>query len=71
MRTIKVLSACEIESVSKEKIEKFFRSKCSDEIRFVYEIDKSLIGGILAIDGEHYYDASVKGQLALIKRNFD
>lgn len=66
---IKVVSSAKLSSASVQKIEKAFQKKHDGKARFVYDVDPSLIGGILVIDGEKYYDASVRGQLAELKRN--
>ncbi len=68
MTTIRVLSAKTLDNASKKKIETAFSKKHNGEAEFSYEIDVSLIGGVLIIDGEDYYDATVKGQLNNFKR---
>lgn len=69
MNVIKVFSSGALESDMKRKVEKSFRGKHDEPVEFVYDVDPTLIGGILVIDGDKYYDASVRGQLAVIKRN--
>lgn len=69
MSLIQVMSAQALSEDSKRKIETVFRKKHDEAVEFAYAVDGSLIGGILVIDGECYYDATVKGQLAVIKRN--
>lgn len=69
MSEIYVTSANELSSDLKRKIEKTFSEKHSDSVVFLYEIDPSLIGGILVKDGDRYYDASVRGRLAVVRRN--
>ena len=69
MSAIKVISSDTLDDKMKSKVENAFRSKHTESVEFVYDIDPSLIGGILVIDGDRYYDASVRGQLAVIKRN--
>lgn len=69
MTSVRIYSASKLSATSAGKIEAFFKKKHSDKVEFSYETDPTLIGGFLAIDGEEYYDASVKGQLSLVKRN--
>ena len=69
MNAIKVISSDVRDADMKRKVEKSFRNKHEETVQFVYDVDPSLIGGILVIDGDKYYDASVRGQLAVIKRN--
>ena len=69
MNVIKVFSSGALESDMKRKVEKSFRGNHDEPVEFVYDVDPTLIGGILVIDGDKYYDASVRGQLAVIKRN--
>ena len=68
MNNIRVISAKALSESAKSKIETSFRRKHSDEIEFVYETDSELIGGVLIVDGDKYYDATVRGQLAHTKR---
>lgn len=65
---IRVVSSSLISAEMKKKIETTFSKKHNEKVSFVYEIDKSLLGGLLVIDGEHYYDATIKGQLSAMKR---
>ena len=69
MNAIKVISSDVLDADMKRKVEKSFRNKHEETVQFVYDVGPSLIGGILVIDGDKYYDASVRGQLAVIKRN--
>ena len=68
MITIRVISAKTLDDASKKKIETAFSKKHNGRAEFVYETDGSLIGGVLVIDGNDYYDATVKGQLNNLKR---
>ena len=64
-----VFSASELLDTEKERIEKAFAAKHSGGVEFEYSIDSSLIGGVLVIDGNDYYDATFAGKLAKMKRN--
>ncbi|MCI9519115.1 MAG: F0F1 ATP synthase subunit delta [Clostridia bacterium] len=69
MSDIYVTSAAELKIESRKKIEQFFIKKHTDAVNFVYAVDKSLIGGVLIKDGERFYDATIRGRLAIVKRN--
>lgn len=49
-----------------EKFEKFLNKK----VRFNFKMDKNIIGGFLAKFGDTIYDASIKRQLELLKKQF-
>ena len=66
--TIRVISAKALDQASKKKIEAAFSKKHKEGAEFSYEIDATLLGGVLVIDGGEYYDATVKGQLNNLKR---
>ena len=66
--TIRIISAKALDDASKKKIETAFSKKHKEKTEFSYSIDATLIGGVLVIDGDDYYDATVKGQLNSIKR---
>ncbi|MDE6294018.1 MAG: F0F1 ATP synthase subunit delta, partial [Clostridiales bacterium] len=61
---IQVSSAAELSAEQKRKIQDVFSSKHRGEkIEFVYSIDKELIGGILVVDGDKYYDGTLRSQI--------
>ena len=71
VREIDVTSATELSSAQVKKIEKVFLSKHKGEnVEFVYKIDKELIGGILVVDGDKYYDGTVRSQIDKINTDF-
>lgn len=71
VREIDVTSATELSSAQIKKIEKVFLSKHKGEnVEFVYKIDKELIGGILVVDGDKYYDGTVRSQIDKINTDF-
>ncbi len=71
VRAIEVTSATELSSAQIKKIEKVFLSKHKGEnVEFVYKIDKELIGGILVVDGDKYYDGTVRSQIDKINTDF-
>lgn len=61
---IKVISAHELASTEKAKVEKSFSKKHPGErVTFSYSVDSSVLGGLLVIDGDDYYDATLKRQM--------
>lgn len=69
--TISVTSAAELSTKQIERIEKLFTSKHDGEqVEFVYKIDKELIGGILIVDGDKYYDGTVRAQIDKLNSEF-
>lgn len=71
MAVIHVSSATELTQSQREKTEKVFRAKHKgEEVSFVYSIDKELIGGILVVDGDNYYDGTIRSQLDRIGGEF-
>ncbi|MDE7405490.1 MAG: F0F1 ATP synthase subunit alpha [Clostridiales bacterium] len=61
---IQVSSATELKDEQKRKIEQVFCAKHTNEsVEFVYTIDKELIGGILVVDGDKYYDGTLRSQI--------
>ncbi|MCH5165152.1 MAG: F0F1 ATP synthase subunit alpha [Clostridiales bacterium] len=72
-RIIEVTSAAELSHAQIEKIEKVFLSKHKskgEKIEFVYKIDKELIGGILVVDGDKYYDGTFRSQIDKLNKVF-
>lgn len=62
--TIKVISALPLSDKDRMKIEKVFNKKYPDASHeYAYSIDEKIIGGILVIAGDKYYDGSINGQL--------
>ena len=72
VREIDVTSATELSSAQIKKIEKDFScpSTRAKNVEFVYKIDKELIGGILVVDGDKYYDGTVRSQIDKINTDF-
>ena len=68
MRNISVYSVKKLDKATCERIEKSFSSKHREESVFEYFVDPSLIGGILVIDGNDYYDSTIAGRLAKVRR---
>lgn len=64
---IRVISPEELDEDTKARIERTFSAKHKNRTVFSYEKDGTLIGGILIIDGDNYYNSSVRGKLDKIK----
>lgn len=70
-RVIHITSALELTAAQKKRIESVFNAKHRGEHPdFDYSIDKELIGGILVVDGDKYYDGTVRSQLDKIGTDF-
>ncbi len=67
--TVSVFTAFPLSDEDKERIRKVFARKHGEDVSFEFNIDKTVLGGILIIDGNDYYDSTVSGRLAKIKRN--
>ncbi len=68
---ITVTSAAPLCDVDKKRVESVFSAKHKGEkTEFVYNIDKALIGGILVVDGDKYYDGTVRSQIDKIDPDF-
>lgn len=67
---IDVTSAKPLSASAVKKIEKVFSAKHKEQVEFVYHIDESIIGGILVIDGEKYYDGTVRSQIDRIDPDY-
>ncbi|MCI8458432.1 MAG: F0F1 ATP synthase subunit delta [Clostridia bacterium] len=65
---VSVFSAVALCDADKARIEKNFGKKHSGNVTFSYTVDASLLGGLLIIDGNDYYDCTVAGRLAKVKR---
>lgn len=74
--TVRVISAMDISADSSKKIEDFVTKKHSkadqtSKIVFDYEVDSSILGGILIVYGDKYYDGTLKSQLIKIRKSLD
>ena len=67
---IRVITADTISDPERKKIEKKFSAKHpAEQVAFRYEIDKSVIGGVLVIDGDTFYDATLRRQLGSLRKS--
>lgn len=67
---IDVTSAKPLSASEVKKIEKVFSQKHKEPVEFAYHIDESLIGGILVVDGDKYYDGTVRSQIDKIDPDY-
>lgn len=65
---ISVISAMELDEATRARIERNFSEKHVGNVLFKYSVDASVIGGLLIIDGNNYYDSTIAGRLAKIKQ---
>ena len=71
MREIIVKSAIALTEEQKAKLEAGLRAADpQSELRFRYQIDR-IVGGIVVIDGEDVYDASIAAELRKLKKSSD
>jgi F0F1-type ATP synthase delta subunit len=69
---VKVVVATELSSSLQKKVEEFISKKHDGcELVFDYEIDNSILGGLLIIDGDQYYDGTLKNQLIKLRKCFN
>ena len=71
VRKIEITSAKPLTQKETARIEKLFSSKHKGEsVDFAYKIDKSVIGGILVVDGDKYYDGTLRSQVDKIDTDY-
>ena len=66
-KVVKITSTVPLSSEQKNRIEDKY-SDLHEEVSFLYSVDKSLIGGVKIMDGEHMYDGSVASKLIEIEK---
>lgn len=67
---VEVKTAFEFTEDQKLELQKKFESTLNKKVRFQFSIDKELIGGFVAKAGDTVYDASLKHQLEVLKKQF-
>lgn len=67
---VEVTTAVEFSEEQKEELKKTFESKFSKKIIFQFKIDNSVIGGFIARVADTLYDASIRHQLEILKKQF-
>lgn len=68
---IEVTSAQDLSPQEQKKIEHVFSAKHKGQsVEYVYKIDKSILGGILVVDGDKYYDGTIRSQVDKIDPSY-
>jgi F-type H+-transporting ATPase subunit delta len=67
---VDVKTPFEFNSEQEEQLRKNLESKLNKKIIFKFSIDSSMIGGFIARVGDTVFDASVKHQLEILKKQF-
>ncbi|MFO7446102.1 MAG: ATP synthase F1 subunit delta [Ignavibacteriaceae bacterium] len=67
---VKIKAAQEFSDEQSKQLKGRFESLLNKQVRFKFEIDKSIIGGFIARIGDTVYDASIKHQLNILKKQF-
>ncbi len=67
---VKVKTSFDFTNEQKEKLEKRLEQMLNKKTELSFVVDKSVIGGFIAKVGDTVYDASVKHQLELLKKEF-
>ena len=67
---VEITAAYEFTDDQKERLKKKFESELNKIIKLKYIIDKELIGGFIARAADTMYDASVKHQLEILRKQF-
>lgn len=83
IHTVKIILASDIDANTQKRIESFISKKHQKSLtierdnfsmqidivlKFEYEVDKSILGGLLIIDGDEYYDGTLKNQLLQVRK---
>jgi F-type H+-transporting ATPase subunit delta len=67
---VEIITAYDFTSDQKEKIQHQFEANLKKTIRLKFVTDQSLIGGFVANVADTLYDASIKHQLELLRKQF-
>ncbi|MCL2752022.1 MAG: F0F1 ATP synthase subunit delta [Firmicutes bacterium] len=66
---IRVVTPSALDAVTAQNVEAVFTGRHKGAVvSFVYELDPRYLGGILVIDGDDYYDATLSRQLSVIRQ---
>lgn len=71
-KTVNVISAKPLTPAEVKKVERVFLQKHSNQkekVIFDYQIDEKLIGGIMVIDGDKYYDGTISGKISKLAQS--
>jgi F-type H+-transporting ATPase subunit delta len=67
---VEVKTAFDLDDDQKEKLKEKLQNYLNKKTRISFQIDKEIIGGFIAKVGDTIYDASLKHQLVLLKKQF-
>ncbi|MDE7464308.1 MAG: F0F1 ATP synthase subunit alpha [Clostridiales bacterium] len=68
---IEITSAAPLGDAERKRIEKVFAAKHrGQKPDFVYKINKSILGGILVVDGDKFYDGTLRSQIDKFDSSF-
>lgn len=67
---VEVSTAADFTEEQKEDLRKILESKFNKKIRFSFKIDNTVIGGFIAKIADTLYDASIRHQLEILKKQF-
>jgi len=69
LKPIKIITAVPLSDEHADRIEEIFAAKHPDEdVDFVYEVNPSVLGGILIMDNGLLYDGTIKNDLEKLRR---
>ncbi len=67
---VEVKTPFEFSADQKEQLKNNLESKLNKKVKFNFNIDSSMIGGFIARVGDTVFDASIKHQLEILKKQF-
>jgi F-type H+-transporting ATPase subunit delta len=67
---VKIFTAFDFDESHKKRVGDILKNYLNKKVRLNFEIDKSIIGGFIARVGDRVFDASLKHQLELLKKQF-
>ncbi len=70
IENVSVVTAYEFTPGQADELKKKFEEKLGKKVRLKFTIDKNMIGGFIAKVNDTVYDASVRHQLELLKKDF-
>jgi F-type H+-transporting ATPase subunit delta len=70
IENITVVTAFDFTNEQTEQLRKKFEDRLGKKVRLTFTIDKNMVGGFIAKVNDTVYDASVRHQLELLKKEF-
>ncbi len=68
--SVKVSSAVNLDDTQIKNFQSKLEILLQKKVKFIFKIDPSVLGGFIAVVNDTVYDASLKHQLALLKKKF-